>query len=147
MADFVYYKKNVDYVVGGRFNSRDSIGFTLTPHQPWVAVPIEGLRDFKMVNKNSLIEGLIIPADEPTLEWETDNAISDEQALELVKGNFLTLKKTLEKISSAAIVAKMLDLAKETDRPKKTVAAIEARLAELQEDENFVTPEMMRGVQ
>jgi len=147
MGDFVYYKKNVPYVIGGRFHSRDSIGFSLTPVQPCVAVPVEGLRDFKMANKTSLIEGLIIPADEPTLDWETDNAIGDEQALELVKGNFLTLKKALDKISSTAIVVKMLDIAKETDRPKKTLAAIEARLAELQEDENFVTPEMMRGVQ
>jgi hypothetical protein len=146
MGDFVYYKKNVTYVVGGRFHSRDAIGFTLTNNQPWVAVPIDGLRDFKMVNKKSLIEGLIIPAEEPTLDWETDNAISDEQALELVKGNFLTLKKTLEKISSVAIILKMLDIAKETERPKKTIAVIEARLAELQEDEDFVTPEMMRGV-
>ena len=95
MAEYVYYRKNVPYVIGGRFHARDSVGFSLSPAQPWVAVPVEGLRDFKMANKRALVEGLIIPAEEPSFDWETDNAVSDEQALELVKGNFLTLKKTL----------------------------------------------------
>jgi len=146
MAEFVYYKKNVPYVVGGRMFRTDAIGFTLTNNHPWVAVPVEQLREFKITNKDSLMAGLIIETGEPTLDWETDNAISDEQALALVKGNFLTLKKTLERISSVPIITKMLELAKENDRPRKTVAAIEARLAEIQEDDDFITPAVMRGV-
>lgn len=143
----LFFKKNVNYVVGGRYNLKDWEGFLLTNEQPYVSIKPGQLRDFKIANKESLLEGLIVPAEEPSFDWETENAITDEEALELVKGNFLSLKKKVDLITSVSILAKMIEIAKEEDRPKKTLALLEARMAEIAEDDDFVTPAMMRGVE
>lgn len=151
MADIddklVYYKKNVPYIVGGRMFLKDPQGYILTTENPYIAVELKKLRDFKIANKQNIIEGLIIAAEEPSLDWETDNAVDDEQALALIKGNYITLKNTLEKITSLSIVQKMLELAKENDRPKKTLSIINARLEELTGDDDFISPMMMKGVE
>lgn len=146
VKEFVYFKKNVSYVVGGRFFIGDPQGWSVTDLNPYVAVDKDRLRDFKVANKRAIVNGLIIPADEPALDWETNNAVTDEMAVDLVKGNYLTLKKALEKIDSIVIVGKLLEAAKENDRPKKTLAVIQSRLEELKEDDDFITPADMRGV-
>lgn len=147
MSDLVYYKKNTKYVIGGRYHITDSQGWTLTDINPYVAVKKENLRDFKLANKRIIIEGLIVEAQEPSIDWETENAITDEDARELVK-NYMQLKQKLEKIDSFQTANKLLEVAKETDRPTKTIKLIESRVAELGDEEelNF-TKEDMQGVQ
>ena len=106
--EMVYYKKNINNTVVVRLTPRDRQGVALTRDNPFVAVPVNGIRDFKIANKMSIINGVIIPVPEPSVDWETDNAIDDELALNLVKGNFLSLKKSLEKITAVPILEKML---------------------------------------
>jgi hypothetical protein len=144
MAEFKYYRRNVPYVVGGRWTPTDTTGWTMTNENPFIAVPTDRVRDFKMANKRAIVQSLIIEAEEPTTDWEMDNAISDTEAVELVKGNFLTLKKRVEKVDSVPILHKLVEAAKENDRPKKTITLIEARLAEVEDD--VETPLNMRGV-
>lgn len=147
MNDIIYYKKNVKYVVGGRYFINDSQGWTLTNENPFVSIERSKLRDFKMANKRTILEGLIVEAPEPTIDWEVTNAITDEEAVELVK-NYLQLKQTLEKIDSLQTARKLLETAKELDRPTKTLKLIESRVAELDEDEDdFNRPEEMLGVE
>lgn len=146
MADLIYYKRNVNYVVGGRFFLGDPQGFTLTNENPYVSVKRDNLRDFKIANKRAIIEGLIVEAEEPSVDWDTTNAITDDDARDLVK-NFLQLKKTLERVDSFATVTKILEIAKETDRPTKTIKLIEARAAELADEDGVVYREDMRGVE
>lgn len=147
MTEMLYYKKNVKYVIGGRFFIGDPQGWTLTDENPFVAIKPDNLRDFKLANKRAIIEGLIVTADEPPIDWETTNAITDEEAKELVK-NYLQLKQTLEKIDSYQTANKLLETAKELDRPAKTIKMIEAKVEELSdEDELNFTKEMMQGVE
>jgi hypothetical protein len=137
MADLIYYKRNVGYVVGGRFFLGDPNGWTMPNDNPYVAVPADKLREFKLANKRIILEGLIVPSDPPSIDWETENAVTDDEAKELVK-NYLQLKQRLQKMDSLSAVIKLLELAKETDRPTKTIKLIEARVAELDEgDEDF----------
>ncbi len=136
-----YYKRNVPYTVGIRFFIRDTQGKALTEDDPYVAVEESKLRDFKRANQHHLKNGLIIETSEPSYDVETPNAIDDEKAGEIVK-NVFTLKKVLKEITSVSAAVKLLDAAKEQNRPHKTIQLIEARLAEFEEDSPFA----MRGI-
>lgn len=143
MSDMVYYKRNVNYVVGGRHFIGDTTGFSLNAITPYVAVKRENLREFKIANKQSIMDGLIVETGEPSVDWETDNAVTDEQAKELVRGNFIQLKQRIESITSLSTASKILDIAKQEDRPVKTIKLLESKVAELTpEEEDF-----QRGVE
>lgn len=136
MAESVYYKRNVGYVVGGRYHSTDTQGWTMTNDYPYIKISVDNLRDFKVANKRAIIEGLIVQSDAPDIEWETPNTVTDEEAVVLVK-NFAQLKQKLAQITSVSTAAKLLEIAKELERPVKTIKAIEAKVAELSDDEEF----------
>lgn len=142
---FVYYKRNVPYTVGVRFHVMDSQGYILNKAQPWVAVPADRLRDFKLANRRALEEGLILEmGEEPNVDWVTPNALTEEQMDEMLK-SYLKLKATLPELTSGGIVAKLLERAKEQNKSVKTISLIEARLEELS-DVEIVGREEMRGV-
>jgi hypothetical protein len=127
-TEWVYYKKNVNFNVGIRFHLRDSDGLVLTNANPYINI-----------DKVAIQQGLIIPTEEPELDAVTDNAITDEQAEELVK-NLFVLKKKLAQVNSEATLGKLYDAAKRQNRSKKILAIIEDRLAE-------VSPLSMEGVE
>jgi hypothetical protein len=141
----VFYKRNVPYTVGVRFYMQDAQGAVLNNLQPWIAVPVEGLRDFKMANKRALMEGLIVETSEPNVDWDTPNAIQDDDIDVLLK-NYLKLKSSLAEVNSPSILAKMLERAKDQNKSGKIVALIEERLAELETDEGAISPREMQGV-
>lgn len=142
--ELVYYKTNVMYSVGVRYHMGDKDGKVLTGLDPYVAIPKSKERDFRRANRNQIEKGLIIPTQEPSVDWDTPNQIDDDKAASLVK-NILALKKALREIDEPAIVSKLLDEAKAQDRPHKTVELIEKRLSEMQE--NLESPLQMRGVE
>lgn len=130
----VYYVKNVKYPVGVRMNAHDSIGKLLVTGNDWIAVPDEGLRDFKLANKRAILEGLIVEGSEPNTDWVTPNALTEDDMKALV-GNYLKLKQSLQDISSPPIIEQLLEIAKVQNRPQKTLSLIQARLDELAPDE------------
>jgi hypothetical protein len=140
----VYFKRNVPYTVGGRFNTADTQGFVLNRLQPWIGVPLDNLRDFKMVNRRALIEGLIVETNEPSVDWATPNALTDEAVDELLK-SYLKLKSTLAEVTSVSILSKMLERAKEQNKSGKTVSLIQSRLDEIS-DPDVISPKDMGGV-
>jgi hypothetical protein len=140
----VYYKRNVPYTVGGKFFRNDSQGFVLSNAQPWVAVEVEKLRDFKMANKQALMEGIIVETEEPSVDWETPNALTDEVVDDLLK-SYLKLKSKVSEITSKAILIKMLDQAKTQNKSTKILALIQERLDTLS-SEDVIAPQDMRGV-
>jgi hypothetical protein len=142
-----YYKVNVGYSVGVRLFIGDKDGSILSPGgQDTIAVPIDRLRDFKNANKKSIINGMIIPVDEPNLQWETTNALTDEDISDLLKV-FTKLKSTIPTIDSLPILYKMLDMAKFRELSKKTLSLIQSRIDELEpEDGPIFRPEDMQGV-
>lgn len=146
--DIVYftYKKNVPYYnVGVRRSLRDNDGIMLTNEFPTVRVEEKDLRDFKMANKYGLLQGLIVSIEEDTMDWELNNSLTDEQAEELLK-NYARLKSVLPTIDSPPIVQKILTLATEQEKPKKTISIIQARLDEITPEETeIIRPEDMRG--
>lgn len=134
MAEMIYYKRNVGYVVGGRFSPTDSQGWTMTSDYPYIMVPVENLRDFKLVNRRAITEGLIVESEAPSVDWETPNTITDAEAEALVK-QFIPLKQKLVQITSLPAAVKLLEAAKEAERPPKTIKLIEAKVAELSDDD------------
>jgi len=136
-----YYKVNVTYPVGIRWNVRDTIGRVLTTNDPYVAVRDEEIRDFKRANKDAIGAGLIMLTDEPSLDEETPNMIDDVKAAALVK-NELALKKALSEITHVSIVVKLLNEAKAQERPSRTIKLIEKKLSEFEVE----APVEMRGV-
>ncbi len=145
--DVVYFtfKKNVPYYnIGIRYFRGDNDGVVLTNEFPTVRVKEEDLREFKMANKQHLLEGKLIPVDEDNLDWETANAVTDEQVEDLLK-NYAKLKSTLQTLTSLAIVQKILTTAEEQEKPKKTISIIRARLDELTPDEDFISRAEMQS--
>lgn len=141
----VYYKRNVPYTVGVRFHALDSQGFILNNRQPWVGVAVEKLRDFKMANRRAIMEGLIVETPEPDVDWDTPNALTDEDIDELLK-NYLKLKSTIAEVNSPSILAKVLERAKDQNKSGKTIALIQERLDEITVEEGVIEPRDMQGV-
>lgn len=142
--EFMYYTKNVSYFVGVRLNLNDPIGRILTYDNPIIAVDMDGLRDFKIANKRAILEGLIVPTDEPNLDWEVSNAISDTEITDLLK-NFLKLKARLPGITSVAIAYKILNAAKDQNKSPKVIGLIEEHISDI--EELVDDPTFKRGVE
>jgi hypothetical protein len=126
-----YYKKTVGYIVGGRRFMGDSTGFVLSEEHPWVGIPESGLRDFKIANKYSLINGLIVETTEPSVDWETTNVYTDEQIDALFKLGVTKVRKTLPEITSIPTVARMVERAKAQRRSEAMIDVLEERLEEI----------------
>lgn len=137
-----YFKRNVPYVVTGRYDITDRRGWSLTNENPYVAITQDRIRDFKIANKYAIQKGLIVEISEPNFDWETTNAITDEQAQEIVK-NLFGLKKLLPTITAEEQLFKLLNEAKAQERSQKIIRLIEERIEEVV----GVLPSDMRGVE
>lgn len=147
VKEYIYWKKNVNYNVGVRMFSGDKDGVLLSGASPIVTVDAENARDFKLANKLAITSGLIVPSEEPTVDWETANAVTDEEIGSLVK-NYLQLKQRLTKIDSISILYKLLEEAKSQDRAKRIISMIQARIDEIEEEDTFSSdPNEMQGVE
>jgi len=142
--ELLYFKKNVPYTVVVRRNVMDKIGYSLNLLTPWIAVEAESLRDFKIANKRVVMEGLIVPIDAPDIDWETPNALTDEDITELLK-NYLKLKSTLPTIDSVPTLSRLSQIAKEQDKSDKIKRLISTRYAEIAGEE-ITSPGEMAGV-
>lgn len=139
MSEATFYKKNVPYRVGVRMHLRDAEGVLLSDDFPYVEVPKDRLREFLQANKDSISKGKILQIDEPPLEEISPNALTDEQAIALVK-SFFDLRKKLPEITSEEAVLKLIAAAKSEKRSDKTVQLIMDRYEEL-------SPTAMQGVE
>lgn len=140
------YKKNVPfYNLGIRRFRGDNDGVMLTNEFPTFRVEEDDHREFKMANKKHILEGKIALVPEESLEWEVSNAVTDEEADELLK-NYAKLKSSLTNINSPAIVQKILARAEEQGKPKGTLSLIKNRLGEITPDEkDFIYREDMQA--
>lgn len=136
--ELIFFKKNVPFNVGIRFNMQDSTGMVLSNANPYVAIESSKLRDFKMTNRHAIEKGLILESKEPVMNIENANIIDDEQAAIIVK-NVFVLKKKLSEISSDTALLKLYTAAKTARRSTKILEMIENRLAE-------ISPILMVGV-
>jgi hypothetical protein len=130
-----YFKKTVAYLVGGRRDNTDAVGWVINDEHPWVEVKESEMRNFRLANKRAFTEGLIQEIPEPGVDWETTNAYSDEEIDALFKSGLTKLRKTLPQITAASTVGRMLERAKIQRRSEGMIDALEDRLAELQSDE------------
>lgn len=128
-----FYKLNVNRSVGIRQFSGDRDGIVLNSANPIVEVQEKNLKDFRKVNKGALNQGLIIETEEPQENWETDNALSDED-IDGLLSNWLKLKNTVDKITSVPILYKILEAASEKGSSKKVTSLVSARIELLEPD-------------
>ena len=144
--EYVYFKRNVGYTVGLRRNIMDNIGYALNGENQYVAIDVEELRDFKIANKEAILKGLVVQAEAPTIDWETPNALTDEDVNELLKNAF-KLKSKLKEIDSEDTVIKILQAAEAQEKSLKLIKIIKDRLNELTgEYDSEPTLADMRGV-
>lgn len=93
---------------------------------------------FKRANRRLLETGVLIPHTpkevvEPS-EEERLNSMSDDELEELLSKRFIALQNIVNKITSPATMFRLLEIAKELDKPQKTVAFLEGKLSELQQE-------------
>ena len=143
--DLVFFKRNVNYTVGVRLFVGDRDGVVLTTDSPTIGIAAAKLREFKNANKQALLSGSIIEIEEPLIDWETPNALSDED-IDILLKNHLKLKSEINLISSLPILYKLIGKAKERDLSKRTISLIQARIDEVEPDDFAISREDMQGV-
>lgn len=87
-------------------------------------------------NRRHLEQGTIIPVsyEKPEIKKTIANS-TDEELEEIVNSKFLAFRNSLNKTDSVAALFRMLEIARRLDKSEKITGAIEARLAEVQEEE------------
>lgn len=141
--DLLYWRKTVAYTVSVRRHVLDNVGMLLNGVTPWIAIEADTLMDFKIANKAMILDGVIVPMDTPTIDWDTPNAISDEEMDNLLK-NMLKLRSALKTVDSVPTLTRLLERAKTQDKSQKMKDAIRERLAEITGDE-ILSPSEMGG--
>lgn len=130
-----FYKVNVGYSVVVRLFEGDKDGVLLSPRgRDSIGIAADKIRDFKNANKAAIIEGKIVPIEEPSMDWETANALTDADVADLLK-NYLKLKSAIPTIDSLPILYKLIEEAKSRDLSKRTLSLIQARIDELEPEE------------
>lgn len=142
--DLLYWRKTVPYTVSIRRHVLDNNGMLLNASTEWVAIEADTLMDFKIANKKMILDGVIVPMDTPTIDWETPNAISDAEIDDLLK-NMLKLRSKLKTVDSAPTLLRLLERAKAQDKSQKIKDAIRERIEEVSGDE-ILSPNEMGGV-
>lgn len=139
-----FFKRNVNNSVSVRFFYGDRDGIVLNSARPMVEVEEKKLKVFKEVNRNALNKGLLLEISEPTISWETANALSDDDISALLS-NWFKFKNTIDSIDSVPILYKMLDAATEKGSAKRITSLISARIAEVEPQEDMIAREEMGG--
>lgn len=142
--DLLYWRKTVPFTVSVRRNVLDNTGLLINETTPWIAIEADTLMDFKIANKKMILDGIIVPADTPTIDWETPNAISDEDMDGLLK-NLLKLRSALKTVDSLPTLQRMLERAKSQDKSQKVKDEIRSRIAEVTGEDEVITREEMGG--
>lgn len=127
----VFYKKNVNYNLGVRMFRGDNDGKVLTNADPYVEVEADEEREFKLANKHILTQGMLVKADQPEEDFETDNSLDEEQVKELLT-KVMKLNSKLPKIDSLPMLYKLLDAAKAKNAAPSTLEKIQDRIDEVE---------------
>ena len=141
----VYYEKTVPYSISVRMFPGDSQGKLLSHSQTWVGIREDLLRDFKLANKKAIMDGLIRPIDEPSVDWETPNTYSDEELGELLK-NMMKLKKALKEIDAIPTVIRIMEMAKTTNKSQAMIEVIQEKIEELNGDDAITLEALGRNL-
>lgn len=122
-----FFKRNVNLSVSVRFYYGDRDGVVLNSYRPMIEVKEKDLKAFKDVNKKAILSGLIVEIPEPIDDWETSNALTEEDISALLS-NWLKFKNTIDTIDSIPVLYKMLEAANEKNSSKKIISLIENRI-------------------
>ena len=91
---------------------------------------------FRAMNRKHLSEGTIIEFERPEVsrmsEEERMNTLPDEELNKVLHSKFLSFQSGLNKMTSEAVVYRLLMMAREQDVSEKYIEHITARLAEIQ---------------
>ncbi len=89
---------------------------------------------FERFNKSLIEKGSLIVADRKSeVEIDFSNAIDEEGIKELVTEPYFSMQKHLNNITSETTLQRVLEVAKQVNRPAKTLETIELRLEEVQQ--------------
>jgi len=95
--------------------------------------PLE-VKFFEKFNKGLIENGsLVVAGSKSERIINFANALSDEELKDLVTDRYFTFKKRLGEITSETTVQRLLQIAKDVNRPAKTLQTIELRLEEIQQ--------------
>jgi hypothetical protein len=89
---------------------------------------------FRRMNKKFLDEGTLLiykkPVEAP--KEKTLEAGSQEDLSSFLKGTYITIQNKLAKVTSEALLFRLISLARQQEKPEKIIKILEARLAEIQ---------------
>jgi len=88
---------------------------------------------FRKMNKRQFEVGnLLEMARTEEVKERTIESFSDEELTKIINSKYFTLEATLNKITSVAVLFRMVELAKELEKSDKIMKAFESKISELQ---------------
>jgi hypothetical protein len=145
MAYPKFYKKAIRGNVSGRWlnprGNEDEYLLKGDPSNPKDDIELQRIeilnaeaeKYFVRYNKEALIRGYLIPEGEPFEDASSVNAISDAEILEILKLTTPKLKARMELLTSPIPIQRLLDAAKDNNKPYKVVETIQKKLDEIKE--------------
>jgi len=137
-----FFRKAIKGVVGGRkLNKRGDIEeFVLPAGDPnkldkdEITIEINNEEEekyFLKANKATVEKGIVIAVSDYEFTLDKVNSVSDGELKDMLKLPFRRLQKLIDEFTSPVPVARLLELAKQEDKPVKTVQHIESVLRKL----------------
>jgi len=88
---------------------------------------------FRKMNKRQFEVGNILEMERvEEVKERTIESFSDEELTKIINSKYFTLEATLNKITSVAVLFRMVELAKELEKSDKIMKAFESKISELQ---------------
>lgn len=143
--DLLYWTKTVPYTVSVRRDILDNTGMIINNSIQWIAIEADELLNFKLANKQMILDGVLIQIETPTVDWQVPNAISNDEMDELLK-NLLKLRSKLKTVDSVPTLQRLLERAKEQEKSDKIKSEIKTRIKEVTGDDEILTRSDMGGV-
>jgi hypothetical protein len=135
-----FFKKAIKGKVGGRFlNKKGDIEDFLLQGDPSSTIDTifieiydeEAEKFFIKHNGKTITNGYLIAVSDYSLSIDSTNSASDNSLIDILRLSVPKLKIKLSEFTSRVPVQRILDLAKSSNKPVKTITLIESRLKEL----------------
>jgi hypothetical protein len=96
----------------------------------------EAEKFFLKQNKAALVHGYLIEISDYETTLDKVNAVTDGELKDMLKLHYMKLKTRIDQFTSVVPLQRLLELAKDADKPIKTVQMIEAAIAKLEASPN-----------
>lgn len=138
------YRKAIKGVVGGRKLSKDGreeefvlpAGDPKSMDQDSITIQVNTKEEeeyLKKMNKPAFVKGILISVKDYEMKLDVVNSVSDGELKDILKMPFRQMKKRVLDFTSTVPLSRLLEIARDVNKPIKTIQFIEDAMHELEE--------------